>query len=291
MEHPDDQNQTESQSAGDTRTPFVVEVTHNRDAKGGITPSTRVILSPRLRASGLLRALAPEDLKCLLFVLTYATPNGHFFASTQQLATAMSVSESKARQRMRRLTEPVFEGRPLLTEIVRESGLDTFSPLPELAETVVINPDPSASGTPGAPVARAEDLVALSRENYAHPRSEVERDIHLRNGWPLPEGASPLQSDELRSALEARLIKIGLMPDVVRTLLRNYPLKAIQRQIEWLPYRGANFPDRHLASLQSQATAGMPAELGRTTDPVPLDLPTGAVSRPGRAHNANNPIS
>lgn len=273
MEHPDGENQIDSQSAGDTRTPFVIEVTHNRDRKGGVTPSSRVILSPRLRASGLLRALAPEDLKCLLFVLTYATPNGHFYASTQQLAAAMNVSESKARQRMRRLTEPIFEGRPLLAEIVRESGLDTFSPLPELAETVVINPDPPRHGAPSVQVARAEDLVALSRENHAQPRAKVERDIALRNGWPLPEGAEPLTPDELRPALEARMIKIGLMPDVVGTLLRNYPLQAIQRQIEWLPYRGAKFPDRYLLAA-IEGDYSMPAELGRTPDPIPLDLPT-----------------
>jgi len=56
--------------------PFVIE--HRQEDRTGAAfrPSARLILTDRVRTSGLWRALTPEDFKTLALLLTFVTPNG-----------------------------------------------------------------------------------------------------------------------------------------------------------------------------------------------------------------------
>ena len=66
VEHP-------SGAGGDA--PFIIE--HRReeyDGAGTFRPSACLVLTERVRTSGLWRALTPEDAKTLILLLTFVTP-------------------------------------------------------------------------------------------------------------------------------------------------------------------------------------------------------------------------
>ena len=82
----------------DQKKPFVIELRQeDRTPSGYFRPAARLHLTESFSASGLLRDLPPEELKNLLFLLTFVTPNGECRAASHQLAPAMRVSETKAR--------------------------------------------------------------------------------------------------------------------------------------------------------------------------------------------------
>ena len=63
-----------------------------------------VAVTPHLRTSGLLATLPGEDVKSLLCVLTFVTANGRIEPSLPEVAGALNVPESKARDRLLRLS-------------------------------------------------------------------------------------------------------------------------------------------------------------------------------------------
>src|SRR5437667_6200817 len=96
-----------------TSAPFLIEhLKKNLEPNGNFLPAAQVIVTPVLRTSGLLQALSPEDLKVLLLVLTFVTPNGFVHPSIQELAHAMGVSEAKADSRMSRLNGFIWREKP-----------------------------------------------------------------------------------------------------------------------------------------------------------------------------------
>src|SRR4028118_1814694 len=84
--------------------PFVIEIRQDRKQPNGtFIPAASLKLTEDFRASGLLSSLAPEDLKNLMYLLTFLSPEGQCQVSLPILASAMKVSSQRVRSRMRRL--------------------------------------------------------------------------------------------------------------------------------------------------------------------------------------------
>src|SRR5437763_2755336 len=114
-----------------TMKPFMIEhLQLDKQLSGYFRPGAQMVITPELRTSGVLHALGSEDLKTFLFVLTFLTRNGHCTPSLQELAHAMHVSEAKARSRLRRLVEVKWQEEPLVVEVERPNGVQSFVPSP-----------------------------------------------------------------------------------------------------------------------------------------------------------------
>ncbi len=168
--------------------PLVIELRQTeKQANGTFRPQASLKLTPALRTSGLLLALPGEDLKNLLFLMSFLTPNGDCIAALPQLAAAMRISAMKVRTRMHRLLEFKWQGEPLVILLHTESGLDTYT-----LNTRFVAYEHTEEPVPEPPVpayraAGWEAIIAHSRAHYARPRAAVERLIAEQNGWPLPD--------------------------------------------------------------------------------------------------------
>lgn len=196
--------------------PFVLELLRVAQTPSDrFAPGARVAFTPALRTSGLLLALNGEDLKSLLFVLTFVHPNGHVQPSLVELSQALRQPQGRTRAQMRRLERFVWQGKPLLHELRRESGLHGWSPSPRILglahATSQDMPPGTSSDTPNtsqdvqagrtATAQRAagrEAVIAHSRATYARPREEVEREIARANGWEWPFRTQGERQDALR---------------------------------------------------------------------------------------------
>ena len=171
------------QSAKDA--PFVIE--HRQEDSRGSTfrPSARLILTERVRTSGLWRALTPEDFKTLVLLLTFVTPNGWCRPTLPEMADAMGVSHLKAKGRLERLVQARWQGQPLAALLARPDGLDAYLPGRRLVtHEDALTPEPPQEPTP-RPAGR-EAVIAYSRARYAKTREEVERQIGEMMGWGPP---------------------------------------------------------------------------------------------------------
>ena len=72
--------------------PFLVEHRRDAEASGSFVPSARLVLTPGLRTSGLWEVLPPEELRDLVLLLTFLTPNGWVRPALPELADAMRAS-------------------------------------------------------------------------------------------------------------------------------------------------------------------------------------------------------
>ena len=166
--------------------PFVIE--HRQEDRTGATfrPTARLILTDRVRTSGLWRALTPEDFKTLLLLLTFVTPNGWCRPTLPELADAMQVSHTKARGRLERLTGTTWQGQPLAEVLARPDGLDAYLP----GRRLILHKDaPEPGAANPAPPIRAAGREAV----IAHSRAQVCQ-------VPRGGGASDWGNDGLGSA-------------------------------------------------------------------------------------------
>ena len=231
------------------RAPFVIEHRQEERGQGGtFRPSARLVLTDRVRTSGLWRALTPEDFKTLLLLFTYVSPNGWCRPTLPELAEAMEVSHGKAKGRMERLTRTSWQGQPLATLLARPDGLDAYLPGRRLVDHVEIaEPEPSQAAplrTPGR-----EAVVAYSRARYAKTREEVERQIGEMMGWTPPDfaGDDPAVAEGKRQAFKA-MTDVGMPKEQALDLLARFDIEAVESQIRWLPKRSAKNPARFLAA-------------------------------------------
>ena len=231
------------------RAPFVIEHRQEERGQGGtFRPSARLVLTDRVRTSGLWRALTPEDFKTLLLLFTYVSPNGWCRPTLPELAEAMEVSHGKAKGRMERLTRTSWQGQPLATLLARPDGLDAYLPGRRLVDHVEIaEPEPSQAAplrTPGR-----EAVVAYSRARYAKTREEVERQIGEMMGWTPPDfaGEDPAVAEGKRQAFKA-MTDVGMPKEQALDLLGRFDLGVVESQIAWLPQRNAKNPARFLAA-------------------------------------------
>ena len=229
--------------------PFVIEHRQeDRALSGTFRPSARLVLTDRVRTSGLWRALTPEDAKTLVFLLSFITPNGWCRPTLPELADAMGTSQPKGKGRLDRLAQARWEGQPLAELLARPDGLDAYLPgrglvaHVEIAEPEV--PHVAPLRTPG----RAA-VVAYSRARYAKTRAEVEQQIGEMMGWAPPDfaGDDPAIAEGKRQAFQA-MTDVGMPKEQALDLLARFELGAVESQIRWLPSRGAKNPARFLAA-------------------------------------------
>jgi hypothetical protein len=200
-----------------------------------------------------------DDLKNLLYLLTFVTPNGDCLPSVVELASAMQVSETKVRQRMARLTRFCFGGEPAVVAVQRGSGLDAFAPSPSLYDLHVQSPNHQPARPPMPPTAGREAVIEHTRSTYAKPREEVERTIAELNGWEVPEQfVTP--EEQARANVRRRLLAFGVSKEEADALLARFALERIERQIEWMAYRDAKRPARYLVAAIEE-DYGMPTAL------------------------------
>ena len=242
--------------------PFVIE--HRQEDHRGATfrPSARVILTERVRTSGLWRALAPEDFKTLVLLLTFVTPNGWCRPTLPEMAGAMDVSKAKAASRLERLTRTHWRGQPLAELLARPDGLDAYIPGRPLVTHEEPSPPEPAQPDPIRTPGR-EAVVAYSRSRYAKTREEVERQIGEMMGWGPPAfaGDDPAVAEGKRRAFKA-ITDVGMPKEQALDLLSRFELGAIERQIAWLPSRGAKQPARFLTAA-IEGSYAMPLNLRR----------------------------
>ncbi len=190
---------------------------------------------------------------------------------------------------MQRLAQLKWQGRALVTGLQHGNGLEAYTLTPGLipVHEEQTPPAPAPSG-PAYTAAPREAVIAFSREHYARPRVEVERQIAELNGWELPEetmlpevSQPPQQSeppaDETAQQSQAhpshqdapngsdasadssprqrpapslrRRLRTAVSPACRRkSLLITYSRERIERQLEWLPYRDAKNPAGYLLS-------------------------------------------
>jgi hypothetical protein len=217
--------------------------------------------------------IPPEDLKNLIYLLSFARDDTVCQASLQQIAHAMGVSIGRARARMehlsqirwngasivrpiRRFTEEAYQLSPgLITnrnEIDHSHTTSTKGDQPGTSLKVV---GTKSTDVPDAPPQHApsEVVVELSRKKHGTPREAVERNIANQMGWEYPfrspneirreteeDGVKPItkQSSEAREVQQS-LVSVGITEDQAADLIAEFPLDRMRQQLAWLPLRNA----------------------------------------------------
>jgi hypothetical protein len=185
-------------------------------------------------------ARAPaEEVKTVLTLLSFLTPNGDAFATPQQVAARLSIPQHKAAARLERLLTTQYHELPLGSKTVTESGMILYRPGTHLVERIEM-PPPAPPERPPIIAAGRDAVIAHSREHYARPRAEVEAEIAR-----IYQGDIPEESTE-RAELRARLVTVGFTQAEATAFLNGHPEETIRQQLDWLPYRGAKSPVRYL---------------------------------------------
>jgi hypothetical protein len=220
--------------------PFLIELWEDDVQPGGhFTPAAAMHLTSSLCTSGLLNQLSPDDLKSLIYLLTFVSPEGHCQPFLSQLADAMRLAPAKAKTRMRRLCDLRWKGEPLVIHSKSSSGLCAYSLNPRNVTYRHRSRQPNQNESPSYMAAPREAIIEYSRQRYARPREEVERIIARQMGHDIDE------SDAERK-LRFRLENAGLTGEQAKELLATYHLDTIAQQLDWLPYRHAKNPAGYL---------------------------------------------
>lgn len=232
--------------------PFLVEMRRIPQHGPYFTPSARLILTPALRTSGLWHSLPPEEIKTLLLMLTFLTPNGECRPTLLELADAMQTSQAKAQARLQRLCRIEWQGQALVQELPRENGLNAFVPAPTLLTTVEAPALDTARPEPPQPGVGLAAVIGYSRARYNRPRADVEEEIARLNGWSTPQQeqaeqeATEAHLTPEQKELLAQMRQQGIERAQAIDLLAQYEPEHIARQLAWLPFRHANSPARFL---------------------------------------------
>ncbi|HEY3412821.1 MAG TPA: hypothetical protein VGM51_07160 [Armatimonadota bacterium] len=260
-------------------TPFAVLMARlDATPDGHFRPGSFVVFTESLRASGILAELAPDSLRDLLLLLTFAKPDGDCLATADGFAAALGVTESEGRSRLKRLADIRWRGAPVAASLKSPPGVETYRPSPTvlglLGELDVKEEERRLDYRPAGRAA----VTAYSRAQYARPRAEVERQIAEMNGWTDPETAQGIvTSDDVldRDALR-RLGRFGVPDARANELVRRYGAKRVIKQAEWIRYRKARRPVAMLiASIERDF--GEPEAL-KIRNPLPPRAPDGTAS-------------
>lgn len=229
--------------------PFLIEIRQDRPRPNGrFVPAASLKIMEELRTSGLLHDLPAEDLKSLVYLLTFLSPEGNCTVSLPILTSAMRASSHQVKERMHRLAEFRFQEMHIITEIKHESGLYTYSLHPRLVAYEHLTTSEPHSTSPIVTGSR-DRVIANTRTYYATPRAEAERIIAGQLGHAIPETDIPEhdtpETDEQRK-LRVRLENVGLTTDQATEVLSTYAADVIAQQLDWLPYRKAKNPAGYL---------------------------------------------
>lgn len=219
--------------------PFLIEIRQDRpQPDGSFIPAASLKVNEELRTSGLLHALDAEDLKSLMYLLTFLSPEGHCSVSQPILTSAMRLSSSQVQARMHRLAQVCFQNTDLIIETPHESGIYTFSLHPRWVAYEHLTASPPHNNPPLYAVPR-DQVIAHSRKHYARPRAEVERMVAQQMGLDVAE------TEEQRQ-LRYRLENAGLTGEQAKEVIATYDAGVIAQQLDWLPYRHAKNPAGYL---------------------------------------------
>jgi len=219
--------------------PFLIEIRQDRPRPNGrFVPAASLKITEEFRTSGLLHDLTPDDLKNLVYLLTFLSPEGNCTVSLPILTSAMRVSSHQVKERMHRLAEFRFQDTNVITEIKYESGLYTYSLHPRLVAYEHLTTSEPHSTSPIITGSR-ERVIANTRKYYATPRVEAERMVAEQLGHDIAE------TEEQRK-LRIRLENVGLNTDQASEVLSTYATDVITQQLDWLPYRKAKNPAGYL---------------------------------------------
>lgn len=163
----------------------------------------------------------------------------------------MRVSQAKAKNRMERLTGTQWRGQSLVTELPRPDGMGAYIPGRALVGHEDVPPDePPQTLLPRT--AGREAVIAHSRAHYAKSRTEVEAQIGHLMGWDTRRDMPPTFAGDDPAVAEGKgrafttMTSLGVPREQALDLLARFSLVAIERQIAWLPHRGAKNPARFL---------------------------------------------
>jgi len=219
--------------------PFLIEIRQDRPRPNGrFVPVASLKITEKFRTSGLLHDLPPEDLKSLVYLLTFLSPEGNCMVSLPILTSAMRVSSHQVKECMHRLAEFKFQDMNVITEIKYESGLYTYSLHPRLVayeHLTTSEPHPTSPIITGS----RQRVIDNTRKHYATPRAEAERMVAEQLGYGMPE------TEEQRK-LRIRLENVGLTTEQASEVLSTYAIDVIAQQLDWLPYRKAKNPAGYL---------------------------------------------
>lgn len=226
--------------------PFLVEIRQERlQRNGSFIPASSLKITESLRTSGLLHALEPDELKSLVYLLTFLTPEGNCTVSSPILASGMKISTHQAKARMHRLAKRRFLENAIVTEVARENGLFTYSLHPRWVGYEHLTVSPPHSTSP-VRVSSRSTVVAHSRQQYARPRAEVEKMVAEQLGHDITE-------TEEQQKLRIRLENAGLNGQQAKEVIAAHPADVIAQQLDWLPYRHAKNPAGYLlAAIEGQ---------------------------------------
>ena len=225
---------------------------------GYFRPGAHVAFDSTLRTSGFLFALPLEELRLLMLVLTFVTPNAGCQPLLLQIADALKLSPAKARARIRPLLAFTWQGVPLVSR-TEVAGQFALLPTPALVGFKTAVEDmtyESNAPPPSLPAARREQVITHSRATYARPRAAVESQIARLNGWPEPpfpitskhhplkpsmENSMPNHDDLLNEAndeaiVRDQLLRVGLNEEQADSLIERFDLLRIRRQLSWLNF-------------------------------------------------------
>ena len=219
--------------------PFLIEIRQERpQPNGSFIPAASLKVTEYLRTSGLLHILEADELKCLMYLLTFLTPEGNCTVSSPILASGMKVSTNQAKARMHRLAKRRFLENAIITEVAHDNGLFTYSLHPRWVgyEHLTVSQPHAMSPLRAAP---RSVVVAHSRQQYARPRAEVEKMVAEQLGHDSTE-------TEEEKKLRIRLENAGLNGQQAKDTIASHPADAIAQQLDWLPHRNAKNPAGYL---------------------------------------------
>mgnify|MGYP006945458466 CR=1 FL=1 len=219
--------------------PFLIEIRQDRPRMhGAFIPAASLKITEEFRASGLLYELPPEELKSLVYLLTFLSPEGNCSTSLPILTSAMRISSHLVKERMHHLAEFRFRDTNLITEIQHESGLFTYSLHPHWVayeHLTISEPHPTSPIVTGS----KQRVIANTRKHYATPRAEAERMVAEQLGHDI------LENEDQRK-LRLRLENAGLTTEQATEVLATYATDIIAQQLDWLPFRNAKNPAGYL---------------------------------------------
>lgn len=247
-------------------TPFVV--THGRTGLrfGHFTPTATLRITSGLISSRVLAELSDAQVRTLVAALALLSPNGDVQVTAASVADVLALSEREAADRLQAVSRAAPSLGPVLQARERGAGGLVYSPTLRLVshELAATYDTEGAGERPRrVRVARRKDVLAASRAAYARPRAEVERVVLEQLGHPPEEADRTPRGDAYRA-----LISLGVPRDTAMDLLNGYPLETVQRQLGWLPERGAKSPARFIvAAIREDYGAPFePRRIGFHTD-------------------------
>lgn len=233
------------------------------DLKSSFTRDIPIRIDRNIRISGLLARLSPQDLQTLVCLLTYADSDGRCMLSGRDVGRALNLSEKQGIERLKRLRQLRFHGKPLVTtdggkhlrrfarsryRILPAPGLqiglrkprgeeaedrgspsqEALFPLPP-GETVKFL---ATGGRPGKPTSGSRGDTAGGNDagNYNNKTTEQTKD----------EGE--VKEGKKKRVLFRLLRDLGVNEPMAVDMVRSYPAGRIRRQMEMLPYRDARDP-------------------------------------------------